>query len=106
LLIPVINVLFLFACDEIAGFITACCYVRLLEAAGFRLLNVCDTTANAQHIAGRWREARCKRAEALIAIEGQENFEGLQRFLITVETLNKERRLLRSIYLAQKPGTN
>jgi hypothetical protein len=28
LLIPVINVLFLFACDEIAGFITACCYVR------------------------------------------------------------------------------
>ena len=25
---------------------------------------------------------------------------------LTVETLNKERRLLRSIYLAQKPGTN
>ncbi len=79
---------------------------RLLEAAGFRRLNVCDATANAQHIAGRWREGRSKRAAALIAIEGQENFEGLQRFLATIETLNKERRLLRSIYLAQKPGTN
>jgi len=79
---------------------------RLLETAGFRLLQVCDATANAQRIAGRWREARCKRAAALIAIEGQENFEGLQRFLATIETLNKERRLLRSVYLAQKPGTN
>ncbi len=79
---------------------------RLLDAAGFRLLNVFDTTANAQRIAGRWREARSKRAEALTAIEGQENFEGLRRFLTTVETLNKERRLLRSIYLAQKPGSN
>jgi len=61
---------------------------------------MCDATANAQRIAERWREARSKRAQALIAIEG------LQRFLITVETLNKERRPLRSIYLAQKPGTN
>ena len=69
-------------------------------------MNVCDATANAQHIAGRWREARSKRAAALIAIEGQENFEGLQRFLATIETLNKEHRLLRSVYLAQKPGTN
>jgi hypothetical protein len=69
-------------------------------------LNVRDATANAQRIAGRWREARSKRAAALIAIEGQENFEGLQRFLATVETVNQERRLLRSIYLAQKPGTN
>jgi SAM-dependent methyltransferase len=79
---------------------------RLLDRAGFRLLNVTDTTANAHRIAGRWREARCKRADALIAIEGQANFDGLQRFLATVETLNKERRLLRSVYLAQKPGAN
>jgi SAM-dependent methyltransferase len=79
---------------------------RLLETAGFRLLNVRAATANAQRIAGLWRAARSKRAAALIAIEGQENFEGLQRFLTTVEAVNKERRLLRSIYLAQKPGTN
>jgi ubiquinone/menaquinone biosynthesis C-methylase UbiE len=79
---------------------------RLLESAGFYLLNVRDTTSNAERIAGRWREARCKRADALIAIEGQTSFEGLQRFLATVETLNKERRLLRSIYLAQKPAAS
>ena len=79
---------------------------RLLGTAGFRLLQVVDATTNAQRIAGRWREARSKKADALIALEGGENFEGLQRFLATVETLNKERRLLRSIYLAQKPGTN
>jgi SAM-dependent methyltransferase len=79
---------------------------RLLGTAGFRLLQVVDATMSAQRIAGRWREARSKKADALIAIEGGENFEGLQRFLATVETLNKERRLLRSIYLAQKPGTN
>jgi ubiquinone/menaquinone biosynthesis C-methylase UbiE len=79
---------------------------RLLDRAGFRLLNVTDTTANAHRIAGHWREARSKRADTLIAIEGQANFDGLQRFLATVETLNKERRLLRSVYLAQKPGAN
>jgi len=78
---------------------------RLLETAGFGRLDVADTTANVQHIAGRWREARRKRADTLIAIEGQENFEGLQRFLASVETLNKERRLLRFVYLAQKPAT-
>jgi len=47
------------------------------------------------------------RAEGrLIAIEGQESVERLQRFLVTVETLNKARCLLRSIYLAQAPGAN
>ena len=79
---------------------------RLLKSAGFHRLNVRDTTANAERIAGRWREARSKRADALIAIEGEENFEGLQRFLTTVETLNRERRLLRSICLARKPASN
>ena len=34
------------------------------------------------------------------------NFEGLQRSHLTVETLDKERRLLRSIDLAQKPDTD
>jgi SAM-dependent methyltransferase len=79
---------------------------RLLGTAGFRLLRVVDATSSAQHIAQRWREARFKRADGLIAIEGQGNFEGLQHFLATVETLNKERRLLRSVYLAQKPGAD
>jgi SAM-dependent methyltransferase len=79
---------------------------RLLETVGFARLDVADTTANVQHIAGRWREARRKRADTLIAIEGQENFEGLQRFLASVEILNQERRLLRFVYLAQKPASS
>lgn len=75
---------------------------RLIEAAGFGLLAVNDTTADASAIAGRWREAREKRAETLVRMEGQENFEGLQRFLGSVEKLNRERRLLRMVYLAEK----
>ena len=75
---------------------------RLIEKAGFHLLNATDTTSNASQVAERWREAREKRAAALIAMEGMQNFEGLQMFLSSVETLNRERRLLRRVYLAQK----
>lgn len=75
---------------------------RLIEAAGLRLLEVQDATAIASAIAGRWRDAREKRAAALTRMEGQENFEGLQRFLSSVEKLNRQRRLLRRVYLARK----
>lgn len=75
---------------------------RLIAAASLRLLAAKDTTANASAIAGRWRQARTRRAAALLRIEGQENFEGLQRFLASVEKLNAERRLLRMVYLAEK----
>jgi SAM-dependent methyltransferase len=74
---------------------------RLLREAGFTEVEVKDTTANASAISKRWRDAREKRAEALIGIEGKENFEGLQRFLSTVHALTGERRLLRLLYLAQ-----
>jgi len=76
---------------------------RLLEEAGFAVPDVQDTTANASLISQRWREARQKKADALIGIEGKENFEGLQRFLATVHTLTSGRRLLRLLYLASKP---
>jgi SAM-dependent methyltransferase len=75
---------------------------RLLREAGFAVTDVKDTTANASLISQRWREARQKRAETSIAIEGKENFEALQRFLSTVHTLTSERRLLRLLYLATK----
>jgi SAM-dependent methyltransferase len=74
---------------------------RLLRDADFAVLDAKDTTANASLISQRWREARDKRAEALIGIEGKENFEGLQRFLWTVHNLTSERRLLRLLYLVQ-----
>jgi len=75
---------------------------RLLEQAGFRVLKVEDTTKNAAAISQRWSEARKRRSEALVAIEGQKNFDGLQRFLANVHALTSERRLLRFVYAAEK----
>jgi SAM-dependent methyltransferase len=78
---------------------------RSIEDAGFRLLGAADTTASAAAIARRWHDAREQRREALIAIEGITNFDGLQRFLSCVYTLSSERRLLRYLYTAQKPDS-
>jgi len=76
---------------------------RLLKRAGFRVLKVKDTTNNASAISKRWSEARQRRREALLTIEGQKNFEGLQQFLANVHALTSERRLLRLLYIAEKP---
>jgi uncharacterized protein with ATP-grasp and redox domains len=73
-----------------------------MTAAGFRLVSVNDTTANAAQVAGRWHDARQKRKADLIVAEGQSNFEGLQRFLSCVKKLTCERRLLRYLYLAER----
>lgn len=77
---------------------------RLLERAGFRQIRVTDTTEYAAVIAERWRDAREKKKEELIAAEGNSNFEGLQRFLSCVHNLTSERRLLRYLYIATKEG--
>jgi ubiquinone/menaquinone biosynthesis C-methylase UbiE len=77
---------------------------RLIEGAGFRSLRVLDTTENAARIAHRWHQAREKSKKELIALEGDGNFEGLQRFLSCVHTLTRERRLLRSLYVMDKPS--
>jgi SAM-dependent methyltransferase len=74
---------------------------RLLTQAGFQMLQVLDTTANAAGIAQRWHDARQARAESLQSIEGPQNFRGLQEFLSTVHTLTTERRLLRLLYVAE-----
>src|SRR5262249_16141281 len=79
---------------------------RLLGEAGFTVVTVKDTTENASLISKRWRDAREKRADALMAIEGKENFEGLQRFLATVKVLTSERRLLRLLYTASRETTD
>jgi ubiquinone/menaquinone biosynthesis C-methylase UbiE len=77
---------------------------RLLTQAGFHVLHVLDTTANAASIAQRWHDARQDCAESLQSVEGPENFRGLQQFLSTVHTLTKERRLLRLLYIAEAPN--
>lgn len=75
---------------------------KLIEAAGFRLLDVTDTTAQAAEVAGRWHDAREKWKAELTAIEGSVNFEGMQKFLSCVQSLTGERRLLRLVYRALK----
>jgi ubiquinone/menaquinone biosynthesis C-methylase UbiE len=75
---------------------------RLIEQAGFCQIRVIDTTDSATRIAQRWRHAREKRKEELVATEGNFNFEGLQRFLACVELLTSEKRLQRCLYIASR----
>jgi hypothetical protein len=75
---------------------------RYIEIAGFNLLRKEDVTLNAALVAGRWHRARHKHREALLAIEGEERFAGLQKFFAAVHRLTSERRLSRIVYLVEK----
>ncbi len=75
---------------------------RSILEAGFTDLEVTDTTEHAARIATRWREARGKWKNELLALEGDQKYTGLQRFLSSVQTLTQERRLLRLLYQARK----
>ncbi len=75
---------------------------RLLRRAGFELLAVEDVTGNAADVSRRWHDAREQHREALVAREGEANFEGLQRFLACVHLVSAEGRLSRHAYLAEK----
>ena len=85
-------------------FLPVGCNERLLDRAGFVVEQVRDVTEAEAVVSGRWRDARARRREALAAIEGQEGFDGLQRFLDAVCMLSSERRLSRFAYLAYKPA--
>jgi SAM-dependent methyltransferase len=54
---------------------------RLLREAGLDVLAVEDATENMAAVAERWLAARAKRADALTEIEGENTFDGQQRFL-------------------------
>ena len=75
---------------------------RLMKRAGFDQIRVTDTTEGAAQIAKRWHEARAKRKQELVAMEGDSNFEGLQKFLSCAHILTSERRLLRCLYVGTK----
>jgi ubiquinone/menaquinone biosynthesis C-methylase UbiE len=75
---------------------------RLVLEAGFTDLKVRDTTEQAARIAARWVEARGKYKDRLFALEGEQKYTGLQRFLSCVQSLTEERRLLRLLYQARK----
>jgi hypothetical protein len=74
----------------------------LIKEAGLRLTFARDTTDAAALISKRRHDARAKRSRELVDIEGEANFDGLQRFLKCVHDLTSERRLLRFLYLAER----
>lgn len=75
---------------------------QLIREAALTLAQAQDTSERAATIAQRWRDARARRTPALCQIEGNANFEGLQRFLGCVHTLTRERRLARFLYVASR----
>jgi hypothetical protein len=76
---------------------------RLIEKAGLRLVRQEDVTANCALVAGRRHKARQHYKDDLLLVEGEERFEGLQRFFAAVHQLTSGRRLSRIAYLAEKP---
>jgi len=75
---------------------------RYIPEAGFRLLRREDATANIELTSGRWYASRQAHRDDLLKIEGEERFEGLQRFFSAVHRLTSERRLSRFVFVAEK----
>lgn len=70
--------------------------------AGLQLVQSVDRAAATAEIAGRWRDARARRAQGLIDEEGEDWFQRRQVMLDTTSRLAAERRLTRYFYLAEK----
>ena len=75
---------------------------RLIAQAGFNIVRQEDVSENAVLIADRWYNARRNHKDDLVQIEGEDRFEGLQRFFEAVHKLTSERRLSRIVYVAEK----
>lgn len=75
---------------------------RLIDEAGFALLRREDGSENAELVSRRWHDARAEDRDALVRIEGEERYAGVQQFLAVVHRLTRERRLSRFVYLIQK----
>ena len=76
--------------------------IEFISDAGLKLLKNEDVTSNIEMTSGRWHAAREKRREALLKLEGEDGFNGLQTFLAAVHKLTSERRLSRYAFLAEK----
>lgn len=76
---------------------------RLLVESGFLVREVRDATEGVTSISRKWRDARTKRRDQLVRLEGEEGFDGVQRFLDVAHRLASERRLSRLMYLASTP---
>jgi hypothetical protein len=76
----------------------------MLERAGFEVERVEDRTQNMAANAIGWLDARARRESDLRAIEGDEAFDGQQRFLETAAVLAREKRLSRIAMIARRPS--
>src|SRR6478672_3567270 len=74
----------------------------LLAEVGFEVERREDLTENMSTMASRWRDARERFRDDLLADEGVATFEGIQRFLSACHLLACERRLSRYAYLARR----
>ena len=77
---------------------------NLVKKAGLNLVQQEDVSENAARISERWHDSRARSRDALLRIEGEERFEGLQNFFAAVQQLTTERRLSRIVYLVEKPA--
>ena len=75
---------------------------QMIAEFGLRLVWHDDVTANMAKIAERRRAARESRSSALREIEGEQTFEGQQKFLAMAASLAQEKRLSRFVYVAEK----
>jgi ubiquinone/menaquinone biosynthesis C-methylase UbiE len=76
---------------------------ELIVKAGLKLQSQLDLTENAALVSRRWRQARQRFRDELLKMEGEAQFDGVQRFLGAVHRLTAERRLSRVAYLVEKP---
>ncbi len=76
---------------------------RLTREAGFDDVRVEDVTESGAGVAAAWHAARERHSAELDEIEGAEANAATQRFLWTVATLARERRLSRFAYVARRP---
>lgn len=74
---------------------------RVLEATGYEIVHQEDRTENMAAMARRWGRAREARRAELERIEGEESYQGQQRFLEVSARIAEERRLSRYIYVAE-----
>lgn len=77
---------------------------RVLERSGFELVCRVDVTENVAKVSKRWYDARSRRQNELVQIEGPEIFERTQRSLSTICVISAERRLCRVAFVAFKPN--
>jgi SAM-dependent methyltransferase len=75
---------------------------RLLTETGFTIREVRDVTEAVARVSRNWGDARARRREALVCLEGESGFESVQRFLDAVHRLAREGRLSRYAYLGSK----